>query len=122
MATTRGCNGQLVVLTVPVAELIEWSFEDTSEQIDVSAMGDCTKKFSAGGEQTVINLQHWWQNGVTFMWNVLPVGTVIGAAQMAIYPAGDARAKPSSPLAMQRWSVNHSRAAASMAPCASRCN
>ena len=62
MATTRGCLGSVLLGPTPtlVAEVTAWNFDETAEQIDASAMGDCTKKFEAGAVQTTGTIDMWW--------------------------------------------------------------
>ena len=62
MAVTRGCNGEVWAGPTPtqVGEVTAWTFEETSEQIDASAMGTCTKKFEAGAVQTTGSIDLWW--------------------------------------------------------------
>lgn len=48
MATTRGCFGQITVNAAVVGELRAWELTETAEEIDVSAMGTCVKKYESG--------------------------------------------------------------------------
>lgn len=91
MATTRGCSGKVKVATTAtgtpglIGELRDWSFEETSEQIDASAMGDCTKKFVAGAKATTGSITCWWDGGDTGQ-DALVVGNTV---YLDIYPEGD---------------------------------
>ena len=91
MATTRGCSGKVKVASTAtgtataIGELRDWSFEETSEQIDTSAMGDCTKKFTAGAKATTGQLTVWWDGSDTAQ-DYLIVGNTV---YIDIYPEGD---------------------------------
>ena len=63
MATTRGCGGVFWIFGTPVAELRDWSFEETAEQLDVTALGTCEKKFDTGAEQATATITMWWDPG-----------------------------------------------------------
>ncbi|RMF84580.1 MAG: hypothetical protein D6744_02865 [Planctomycetota bacterium] len=95
MATTRGCSGKVKAgsaasaISTLIGELRDWSYEETSEQIDVSAMGDCTKKFAAGAKATQGQISAWW-DGADSGQNLLVVGNTV---HLALYPGGDASGK-----------------------------
>ena len=98
MATTKGCLGRIQMATTAtgaaaatgMAELRDWSYEETSEQIDVSAMGDCTKKFDAGAKATSGSITAWWDPTDTTGQGVLVVGNTVF---LEIYPGGTGSGK-----------------------------
>jgi hypothetical protein len=91
MATTRGCfgkiksrvNGASGGLSV-VGEARNWSYEETAEQLDASAMGDCTKKFVAGAQQTTGTVQTFWDSADAGQ-GVFTVGATV---DLELYPGG----------------------------------
>jgi hypothetical protein len=98
MATYRGCNGKVKVKavgatggTVAVGELRNWSFTETSEQLDASAMGDCTKKFVAGAKETTGTIECWLDMADTTGQNMFVVGNAI---IIEIYPNATGSTKP----------------------------
>jgi len=97
MATYRGCAGKVRIkaigatgATVAVGELRNWSFTETGERIDASAMGDCTKKFVAGAKETSGNIDCFLDLANTQQ-NLLTVGAEV---VLEIYPNGDGTTKP----------------------------
>ncbi len=78
MAVVRGCNGEVWAGPTPtqVGEVTNWTFEETSEQIDASAMGTCTKKFEAGAVQTTGSIDLWYDSTDTGQ-DLLVVGSKI---------------------------------------------
>lgn len=62
MAITRGCKGVVKAGGTPttVAEVTAWDFTETADEIDTTAMGDCTKKSEAGAIKTAGNISCWW--------------------------------------------------------------
>ena len=92
---TRGCMGIVRVAAAAsgltstgalVGSLTNWSFEETSEQIDASTMGTCTKAFVAGAKATTGTFDVLWDgdNGVQA---IMSVGSTI---HFRIYPEGTA--------------------------------
>ena len=59
MPVTRGCFGRVEVGGNPVAELRTWEINESSERIDASAMGDCTRKFENGPVETTGTFTCW---------------------------------------------------------------
>lgn len=97
MATYRGCNGVVKVKlvgasgsTAAVGELRNWSFTETSEQLDASAMGDCTKKFVAGAKETTGQIECWLDMASTQQ-NLFVVGN---ALIIEIYPNATGSTRP----------------------------
>ena len=97
MAVYRGCSGKVRIkaigatgATAAVGELRNWSFTETSEQIDASAMGDCTKKFVSGAKETTGNID-CSLDMANAQQNLLTVGTEV---VLEIYPNGDGTTKP----------------------------
>jgi len=95
MATTRGCFGKVFAAATAtgtpaqVGEVKEWSFEETVEVLDASAIGDCTKKFDAGAKQTTGNITVWWDPADIPQGNFV-VGNTIA---LVFYPGGNAVGK-----------------------------
>lgn len=94
MSTQRGCFGK--VRSGPtggasgvVGEVRNWSFEESAERIDVSAMGDCTKKFISGAKQTTGTVQVWYDQGDTRQADFV-VGSQIA---LELYPGGTGSGK-----------------------------
>jgi len=94
MATTRGCKGVVKIKAVgatsatnAVAELADWSYDESAEQIDVSAMGTCTKKYDAGAQSTTGQIRCHWDGTDTTGQNLLVVGS---AVIIEVYPGGTA--------------------------------
>lgn len=62
---TRGCSGKVYASTTTgtpaeLADVTEWSFESTAENLDASVMGACTKSFVAGPNETSGSLTCNW--------------------------------------------------------------
>lgn len=92
MSTTRGCFGKIglkLATTTSAAgimgELSDWSYEETAEEIDVSAMGDCTKKFDAGAQKTAGTITAHW-DATDAVQSLVTVGSTV---QIEIYPGGN---------------------------------
>ena len=68
-----------------MGEVRNWSYEETAEQIDASAIGDCTKKFIAGAQQTTGTVQTFWDPADAAQLDFV----VGGVLQIEFYPAGD---------------------------------
>jgi hypothetical protein len=89
MTTYRGCFGK--VRSGPsggaagvVGEVRTWSFEETAERNDVSAIGTCTKKFQSGAKTTTGTLSVWWDPTDTRQGDFI----VGNAVAVELYPAG----------------------------------
>lgn len=94
MSTTRGCfgvirSGPTGGATHSVGEAVSWSFEETADREDVSAMGTCTKKFSSGAKQTTGSLEVWWDSADSGQADFV-VGGKIG---LELYPGGNGSGK-----------------------------
>lgn len=59
MSTTRGCFGQITVDASVVGELRSWELTETAEEIDVSAMGNCVKKYESGPVEASGTMAVW---------------------------------------------------------------
>jgi hypothetical protein len=91
----RGCSGKVYVSATSgtpaeVAEVTEWSFETTSENLDASYMGACTKTFVGGPSETQVQLTcNWAQNPVA---SADAEQVLLAAAgtnvKLVLYPAG----------------------------------
>lgn len=98
MAAIRGCLGKVYVgstltatgATAEVADVTEWSFESTAEQLDASVMGACTKEFVAGPVETQVQLTcNWAQNPVSSADAEQVILAAVGNnAKLVLYPAG----------------------------------
>lgn len=95
---TRGCSGTVYTgsvltatgATAAVADVTEWSFESTAEQLDSSVMGACTKSFTAGPVETSGTLTCNWAQAVFASKDaeqalLEAVGTNV---KLVLYPAG----------------------------------
>lgn len=95
---TRGCSGTVYTgsvltatgATAAVADVTEWSFESTAEQLDSSVMGACTKSFTAGPVETSGTLVCNWAQAVFASKDaeqalLEAVGTNV---KLVLYPAG----------------------------------
>lgn len=94
MSTTRGCFGIIKAKAVgatsaasAIGELRSYSQEESSEQIDASAMGTCTKKFQAGAKATALNFTAWWSTATADLQSLLAIGSELS---LELYPGGDA--------------------------------
>jgi|GEM_PF-6755059 len=100
MATVavRGCAGKIFAgsvltatgATAEVAEVTEWSFESTAEQLDASYMGACTKEFVAGPVETQVQLTcNWAQNPVSGADAEQVLLAAVGTnVKLVLFPAG----------------------------------
>lgn len=88
MATIRGCFGVVKIGPTPtvVAELRAWELNETAERIDVSAMGDCTKKFSVGAVEGSGTFSMWLDSGPDAGQALVVVGT---AVDVELFPGGE---------------------------------
>lgn len=93
-APFRGCLGVIKVASAAsaaasgyaaIANLSDWQFEETSEQIEASSMGSCAKSFVAGAKATTGTFTCWWNPDDTTGQAILIVGNTIG---FKAYPAG----------------------------------
>lgn len=89
MSVTRGCFGK--VRSGPtggasgvVGEVRNWSFEETADRQDTSAIGTCTKKFTSGAKQTTGTIAVWWDPTDTRQGD-FKVGDAIA---LELYPGG----------------------------------
>ncbi len=94
MATQRGCFG--VVRSGPssgavgaVAEVRNWSFEESAEREDLSVMGTCTKKFGSGPQQTTGTIEVFFDQSDPRQDDFV-VGTEIA---LELYPGGTGSGK-----------------------------
>lgn len=87
MAVTRGCYGVIKVGATPstVAEVRNWSLSETSEILDASSIGSCTKSKSVGAVEWSGELQCWWDPTDTTGQEAMDVGTSIA---VELYPGG----------------------------------
>lgn len=91
VALIRGCLGKVKVATTfsgsynAVAQMSDWQYEETSEQIDGSSMGSCTKSFVAGAKATTGTITCYWSDDDTTGQSVLIVGNTV---YLKIYPGG----------------------------------
>lgn len=100
---TRGCSGKVYTgsvltatgATAEVADVTEWSFEATAEQLDSSVMGACTKSFTAGPVQTSGTLTcNWAQETFASKDAEQALLEACGTnVKLVLYPAGNAVGK-----------------------------
>lgn len=100
MAAVRGCQGKVYASTTTgspaeVADITEWSFESSAEQLDASVMGSCTKEFVAGPVETQVQLTcNWAQDPVASAdAEQVLLAQVGNNVQLVLYPAGTAVGK-----------------------------
>lgn len=103
MAAIRGCLGKVYTgstatatgSTAEVADVTEWSFEATAEQLDASVMGACTKEFVAGPVETSGTITcNWAQDPVSSADAEQVILTGIGNnVKLVLYPAGNSAGK-----------------------------
>jgi hypothetical protein len=93
MSVTRGCLGKIfgkallaTGATVLVDEVSAWSYEESAEQIDASKIGDCTKKFEAGAQQTTGQVTAHWEPAATGNQDIFVVGDKV---TLELYPGGN---------------------------------
>ena len=93
---TRGCAGKVYTSATggtpaELAEVTEWSFEETSEQLDASVMGACTKAFVAGPVQASGTITcNWAENPVASADAEQVLLSAIGTnVKLVLYPAGN---------------------------------
>lgn len=95
MAVKRGCLGVVQISAAStgghtaIGNLTDWSYNQTSERIDASAMGTCTKAYEAGAIETTVEISCWWDGdnapqalldpGDTVHLRIYPEGTGSGA-------------------------------------------
>ena len=92
---TRGCAGKVYTsitsgTPADVADVTEWSFEETAENLDASVMGACTKAFVAGPVQASGTITcNWAQPTVaTADAEQVLLGAVGTNVKLVLYPAG----------------------------------
>jgi hypothetical protein len=88
MAVTRGCFGKVKVGATPslVAEVRNWTLDQSAEVLDSSSIGDCTKSYTVGAVSWNGNLSCFWDATDTTGQEALDVGTEI---DVELYPEGD---------------------------------
>jgi len=90
-APYRGCLGKVKVSTTSggtftaIGQMTDWQYEETSEQLDASSMGSCTKSFVAGAKATTGTVTCWWDDDDTNGQNLMIVGNTV---HLKIYPGG----------------------------------
>lgn len=92
---TRGCAGKVYASTTTgtpaeVAEVTEWSFDSSAENLDASVMGACTKSFVAGPVETQVSLTcNWAQNPVASADAEQVLLAAVGTnVKLVLFPAG----------------------------------
>ena len=95
MAAVRGCLGKVytsVTSGTPaeVADVTEWSFDATAENLDASVMGACTKEFVAGPVETSGQVVCNWAGDpfASFDAEQVLLGAVGTNVKLVLYPAG----------------------------------
>lgn len=88
MAVTRGCFGKVKSGATPdlVAEVRDWSFDESADVIDVSSIGSCTKTKTVGAINTSGTINCWWDPADTGQGNFV-IGDIIA---LELHPGGDA--------------------------------
>ena len=93
---TRGCLGKVYTSTTTgtpaeLADVTEWSFESTAENLDASVMGACTKAFVAGPNETSGQIVCNWAQAVYASRDTEQtlLETVGGNVKLVLYPAGN---------------------------------
>lgn len=95
MAAHHGNEGTVKVSTNEVAEVQDWSYEDTVDLVEKSAMGDTTKSYLAGLKDGSGSVSCLWDETDTTGQGALVVGASVvlnlypeGAATGATYKTG----------------------------------
>lgn len=95
MAAIRGCLGKVYASTTTgtpaeLADVTEWSFEETAENLDASIMGACTKAFVAGPTQASGTITcNWAQNPVSSADAEQVLLSAVGTnVKIVLYPSG----------------------------------
>lgn len=105
MAVTRGCRGVVRAKLVgasgaaaAIGELTDWSFSETAEELDASAMGACSTKAEAGAVKSNADVSAWWDQddsvqgifavGSKFVLEIYPEGTASGSNYYKTSTAG----------------------------------
>lgn len=106
MAAVRGCLGKVYTSATggspaQVADVTGWSFESSSEQLDASVMGACTKEFVAGPVQTQVQLDcNWAEEPVASADAEQVLLSAVGTnVKLVLYPAGNA-------VGQRKWTAN----------------
>ena len=67
MAVTRGCFGKVFAKLATttgaasqIAQTRDWQYEETAERNDSTVIGDCTKSFVVGAQETSGQLDCFW--------------------------------------------------------------
>ena len=84
MAVTRGCFGSISVGGNPLGELRAWELTETAEEIDVSIMGNCVKRYEAGPTEASGTLTCYMDDGDTGQ-GALTIGAEVA---VLLYPGG----------------------------------
>lgn len=91
MAVTRGCFGQISVGGNVLGELRAWELTETAEEIDVSIMGNCVKRYEAGPVEASGTFTCYMDDTDTAQ-GALTVGAEIA---VLLYPGGVGTGLPS---------------------------
>lgn len=88
MAIQHGRDGVIQISTVAVAHLKSWSYSETVEETDTTAMGDTAKSYKAGLRDGTLDIEAMWDAGDAGQEDILDglaAGTEI---VVSIYPSG----------------------------------
>jgi predicted secreted protein len=86
MATHCGSEGSVAVGADTVAEVRNYSIEESADTIEDTALGDTARTFKLGLEQWTASLDVWWDETDTNGQGALPNGA---AVTLNVYPEGD---------------------------------
>lgn len=91
MATHKGCEGVLKVIrnsvTEAITEVKDWTLTETTDVIDASSIGNCSRIKRAGMKAGTGSLTAWWQNDASnFSQGQLLPGEEV---ELELYPIGD---------------------------------
>ena len=86
MATHCGSEGSVAVGADTVAEVRNYSIEESADTIEDTALGDTARTFKLGLEQCTASLDVWWDETDTNGQGALPNGA---AVTLNVYPEGD---------------------------------
>jgi hypothetical protein len=82
----KGCEGSVKVGTDVVAEVRDWSLDETTEILDVSTLGSCSKKKKAGMTDGTGSISCLWDDTDTVGQGALTNGAKV---ELNLYPKGD---------------------------------
>lgn len=87
MATTHGNDGKVYIGANQVAEINDWSLDQSIDTVDASAMGGTWKKNLTGLKDGSATINCWWDETDTNGQEAMTIGTSV---TLNLYPEGNA--------------------------------